>query len=157
MIYIEAPKRWNPSENKLNPDHKSLFVGGGITDCPNWQAKFIYGYFGFDRKIVFLNPRRDKWPMGDPAAAYEQIEWEHAHLKTADAILFWFCAETIQPITLFELGRWSMSNKPLFVGMDPDYSRREDVEIQMKLERPDLKLVYSLEELANQVKEWISG
>ena len=46
-----------------------------------------------------------------------------------------------------------MTNKPIFVGMHPEYQRRQDVEIQTKLAKPEIEIVYSLQELANQVKE----
>jgi hypothetical protein len=35
----------------------------------------------------------------------------------------------------------------------PDYQRRLDIELQTKLTRPDIKIVYSLYELAKQVTE----
>jgi hypothetical protein len=44
-----------------------------------------------------------------------------------------------------------MTNKLLFVGIHPNYLRRQDVEIQTALVRPDIRIVYSLEALAQQV------
>ena len=75
-------------------------------------------------------------------------------LRVADAILFWFPQETLCPIVLYELGAWSMSGKTIFVGVHPAYSRRQDVEIQTGLVRPEVNVVYSLEELAAQVMSW---
>ena len=40
-----------------------------------------------------------------------------------------------------------MTNKPLFVGAHPNYARRQDVEIQTSLVRPDIQIVYSLEDV----------
>ncbi|WP_443041424.1 nucleoside 2-deoxyribosyltransferase domain-containing protein [Streptomyces sp. B21-083] len=37
-------------------------------------------------------------------AAREQTAWEYEHLRIADVILFWFRAEAVQPIALYELG-----------------------------------------------------
>ena len=45
-----------------------------------------------------------------------------------------------------------MTNKPLYVGVQPEYKRREDVKIQTELVRPDVEVVYSLEMLAEQVR-----
>ena len=95
-------------------------------------------------RLVLFNPRRANFPMGDPGAAQEQIVWEHTHLHKATAISFWFPCETLNPITLYELGAWSMRNKPLFVGVHPDYQRKQDVLIQTKLARPDIAVVESL-------------
>ncbi len=44
-------------------------------------------------------------------------------------------------------------HKPIFVGVHPDYQRRKDVEIQTQLVRPEVKVVYSLEDLAQQVRK----
>jgi hypothetical protein len=106
-----------------------------------------------DTNLVLLNPRHASFPISDPNAA-EQITWEHKHLRLANAILFWFPHETLCPIVLYELGAWSNVDKVIFVGIHPDYKRRQDVEIQTKLAKPWVKIVYSLEDLAQQVKEW---
>ncbi|MEB3215903.1 MAG: hypothetical protein VKN72_06555 [Nostocales cyanobacterium 94392] len=44
-----------------------------------------------------------------------------------------------------------MTDKPLFIGVHPNYPRRQDVEIQTNLVRPDINIVYSLEALAKQI------
>jgi hypothetical protein len=44
-----------------------------------------------------------------------------------------------------------MTQKLIVIGMDPAYPRRQDVEIQMKLIRPDIKIVYSLSDLAEEI------
>ena len=57
-------------------------------------------------------------------------------------MLFWFPAETICPIALFELGgRLLVREQPLFVGTNPNYQRRLDVEVQLRLARPEVALV----------------
>ena len=147
MRYIEALE-----DMESNQSQTSLFLAGGITDCPDWQQELVN--LLRDTDLVLLNPRRAQFPMADPTAASQQIDWEHRHLRLADAISFWFCAEAIQPITLYELGAWSMTDKPLFVGVHPDYVRSQDVEIQTKLARPDVKIVYTLSGLADQIKQF---
>jgi Nucleoside 2-deoxyribosyltransferase like len=110
-----------------------------------------------DESVALLNPRRANFPIGDPSAAMKQIEWEHRHLRMADAILFWFPSETLCPIALYELGAWSMTTKPLFVGVHPEYQRRQDVEIQTRLARPDVAVTHNLSDLATAVKRWLAG
>lgn len=80
-------------------------------------------------------------------------------LRDADAILFWFPCETLCPITLYELGAWSMSDKPLFVGVHPAYQRRQDVEIQTRLARPDVAVTDLLAALVASIveSEWLRG
>lgn len=126
-----------------------LFLAGGITGCPDWQQEMIAHLADYPGTI--LNPRRADFPIGDPAAAQAQIEWEHKALRYADEILFWFPCETICPIVLYELGAWSMTSKPIYVGVHPNYQRRQDVEIQTRLARPDVPLTYSIEALADVV------
>ena len=44
-----------------------------------------------------------------------------------------------------------MPSVKLFVGVHPDYLRRMDVETQTLLVRPEVTIVYSVEDLAQQV------
>jgi hypothetical protein len=149
MKYIECPENY---EKELNSP-VSLFIAGGITGCTNWQNKFIE--LLKDEDVVLLNPRRKIFSENDPSISEQQILWEHVYLKSADATSFWFTPETLCPITLFELGKQLSLNKPLFVGIHPEYARKKDLEIQVKLIRPDIKIVYDLESLSSQVKNWL--
>ena len=163
MYYCEAPLPV-PSEAYLRP---SVFLAGGISGCVNWQMEMRR--LLADADLTLLNPRRVNFPMDDPDAAEAQILWEHQQLFAATAISFWFPPETLCPITLFELGAWShwqglkfhaetqkrqFYRKPVFVGAHPDYQRRQDIEIQMKLQRPEIQIVSLLEELALQIAQW---
>lgn len=142
MIYVQCPQVYNGHG-------RALFLAGGISNCPDWQTEMASRLH--DTDWVLLNPRRVDFAMDDPTAAEEQIRWEHAHLRRATAVLFWFPCETLCPITLYELGTWSASTKPLFIGLHPAYQRRQDVEIQTRLSRPDVPIVYSLADLAQVV------
>jgi hypothetical protein len=161
MKVITAPK---PID-----DAQSVFLAGGITGCPDWQAEVIYmlDEEGFDGTVY--NPRRANFPIGDPTAASEQIAWEFAALERADVRLFWFAggervfpesalrsageypgagarySSPVQPIALYELGRWTaLEAAPLVVGADPNYARLIDVHEQMRHARPDLAIHPSL-------------
>ncbi|GAA6615808.1 nucleoside 2-deoxyribosyltransferase domain-containing protein [Scytonema sp. NUACC26] len=140
--YIEAPA-------EFNGEGQAIFCAGGITGCLDWQSHIVE--LLKPSPWIILNPRRANFPIHEPSASQQQIEWEYKHLRLATAILFWFPSETMCPIVLYELGAWSMTNKPLFVGVHPKYARRQDVEIQTSLVRPDIQIVYSLDELANQI------
>ena len=148
MLYIEAPTTFTrdlPGK---------LFAGGGITGCGDWQKPF---YTRLDRGFrdgVFFNPRRAKYE-DTPEVGQQQIRWEFEHMNRADAISFWFTPETLCPITLFELGKWIVSTKPVFVGAHPEYKRSFDLHVQCALQRPEIKIATSLEELASQVASWL--
>lgn len=99
MQYLEAidvlpAARWQ---------EPTLFLGGGITNCANWQQEMCQ--LLNDTNLTVLNPRRKHFPMDDPSAAEEQIVWEFNHMGLAKAIMFWFSHETLCPITLFEYGK----------------------------------------------------
>lgn len=96
--------------------------------------------------------------MALPSAAAAQIEWEFRHLRRATAVLFWFPPETLCPIALFELGgRVQVREQALFVGTDPDYARKLDVEIQLRLARPEVAVATDLHTLAGQVRGWFGS
>ena len=144
MRYIEAPK------NYIKRKSVAIFLAGGITNCPDWQQELVK--LLENTNLVILNPRRENFPIHDPNAAQEQITWEYEHFKKADMISFWFSRGSLNPIVLFELGKWLVQDeKPIFIGIDPKYERRQDVEIQTWLERGDFVFTYSLDGLAIQI------
>jgi hypothetical protein len=149
LRYVEAPDEYEPGPLP------AVFLAGGITGCPDWQREVV----GLLREeaVVLLNPRREAFPIGDPEAGPGQIAWEHRHLRKADAVLFWFPCEALCPIALYELGAWSMTARPLFVGTHPDYPRRLDVEVQTRLARPEVRVVSGVSDLAGQVRDWLRG
>ncbi len=142
MHYIDAPIEY---DGHL----PSIFLAGGITGCELWQSQISEMLSNED--IAVLNPRRENFPMSDPDAAEEQIRWEFRHLARATAALFWFPPQSLCPIALYELGKWSAGSRPLFVGTDPGYQRQVDVKIQTALARPDVSVVHSLQDLSEQV------
>jgi hypothetical protein len=144
MHYIEAPQAYNGYE-------PSLFLAGGITGCPDWQKEMVAKLQ--DLPLVIFNPRRSHFPQYEDIDR-EQIEWEYTYLRKATAISFWFPEETLCPITLYELGAWTMTNKKIFLGVHPHYQRIQDIRIQTALVRPDVTLVQTLEELNQSIRSW---
>lgn len=144
-----------PANLPVTGSKRALFLAGGITGCPDWQSEII-PLIDSDYATL-LNPRRADFPIGDPTAAEKQITWEHEALRFADGILFWFPCETICPIVLYELGAWSMTQKPIFVGVHPDYLRKQDVVIQTRLARPEVQVHESFGGLADVAKVWCEG
>ena len=145
MRYIEALEEYEPQPG----DPPALFLAGGIKFCENWQAR--YCKLLEDAPIIVLNPRRLKNDWSDRDSA-EQVEWEFRHLRKATAVSFWFAVETLNPITLFELGTWSNSKTPIYVGCHPLYQKRRTVIKQLQLLRPEVEVVNSLELLARTVR-----
>jgi hypothetical protein len=144
MKYIEAP-------NEFNGEGESVFLAGGITNCGNWQKEMVEKLNDLD--INVLNPRREHYPSEDSKLEEEQIKWEFENLRKATIISFWFSKETLNPITLLELGSWLNSDKKLFIGIDPDYKKKFNLITQIKLVRPEIEVVFSLNELVSQIKD----
>jgi hypothetical protein len=154
MKKIIAPERYIRQPHDL-----CLFLAGGITGAPDWQTE-LSGLLDPTDLTVF-DPRRTSFDVNNSGLSREQIEWEFRHLHIADAVSFWFPYPAKCAITLYELGAWAsfsrvFNSKPIFVGVDPQFWRREDIEIQMGLMLPELKVVYSLADLAEQIKKWES-
>lgn len=143
MQVITAPQTDEPRYSR------SVFLAGGITDCPNWQDDLIQ-LLDFEPLTVY-NPRQPNFNVRDPDAAPAQVEWEFERLADATHVSFWFPCETLCPITLYELGVWSNSDKPILVGCHPNYARKYDVVKQTSLRRPEVEVVFTLRELANQI------
>ena len=132
-MIITSPQNSEYTEN-------TIFLAGGISNCWDWQkpvAEFLSEY----TNLVIFNPRRNGWNMeNSDEESRKQILWEHKFLQQSKTILFWFPEETLCPITLFELGKYLVSDKRLIVGTHPNYQRRLDVIVQSQLVRPDIKI-----------------
>ena len=156
MRYIECP-----ASMELENGEHTVFMAGGITGCGNWQQQMKEMLDANDAQITLINPRRAHWPTGvgsDSEISRSQIEWEWRAFTKSKAVLFWFPPDTLCPIALFELGKIAVQHDlPLFVGCHPDYKRIFDVKVQLELERPGVKVVESLHNLARQVTEWSNG
>jgi hypothetical protein len=109
-----------------------------------------------DTNLILINPRREKFDIeANPNLPTEQIEWEHKYLQRVSARMFWFPKETLCPITLFELRKYCTLYNTLFVGCHPEYQRKLDLEVQLRLAQPwDSKVHTSLEDLAEAIKGW---
>lgn len=135
-------------------DGPQLFLAGGITNVADWQETAVATLSGCPGTLY--NPRRVAYDHLNPALAVEQIKWEYDALDRADAILFWFAdGGSPQPITLFELGSWARTDKPLFVGVHPDYVRAIDVHTQLGLLRPGLVIEDTLDDVLERAATFL--
>lgn len=137
MIYVEAPDGW--INNGRVP---SVFLAGGITAVEDWQLPAREMFAERLAEVVVFNPRRSSFDIGNVAESDWQIEWEHWRLHETDVTLFWLpkCdpEKSVQPITLFELGRSVAKRSPIAVGIDPGFPLAQDIRLRLALERPSL-------------------
>jgi hypothetical protein len=140
--FIKAPEEMNPEDSR-----PTLFLAGTITGAEDWQ-KSATEYLATTRPdILVINPRQDNFNVKDPTAADKQVEWEHNKLSFADGILFWFPKEGISAITMFELGHYITSPVFIYVGCHPEFWRAFDVNKQLSLKVPNLKVHKTLIDL----------
>lgn len=128
---------------------KTIFLAGGISNCPDWQEVFWKSWRGtcvFPQTII-VNPRREEFDIHDHKMSKDQIEWEYRHLLLTDLKVFWFPKETVCPITLFELAYCAQRGDDIIVGTDMEYCRRFDVKEQLRHLRPDIGIVHSVQDL----------
>lgn len=145
MRHIRAPE-------PFTGQGRTLFLAGGITNCPDWQSRAAT-LLADTPGLTVLDPRRRDF---DPSATVAQIQWEHHHLHRADVILFWFApGGSVQPITLYELGVHVTRDVPLAVGADPAYPRRIDVETQLALARPGLTVHDTLDATVTEARRLV--
>ena len=120
---------------------KSIFLAGGISGCPDWQSDMIKELQNLDDDglvdlggLIIFNPRRDNFDIRDETATIEQIRWEYKALEKCDICSFFFpLSRSVQPITLYELGK-HVDKHVSVVGIQDGYLRAEDVKIQLALD-----------------------
>lgn len=136
----------------------SLFLAGGISGAPPWKPELIRALESTD--LALLDPQRANYGALAWDDLREQIRWEHDGLRGARAISFWFPAGAPAAISLYELGAWlhwrdpNGNAKTIFAGVESGYTHRANVILQTELERPDIEIVSSLDDLAAQIRAW---
>lgn len=159
--YIEAPNKVK-IRNSL-----SIFLAGGISNCEDWQSKASKALSRQDYLTV-VNPRRNDWKMdkNEVEESVIQIAWEFDYIRRVSDVLFWFTDDTLQPITLYELGAalernhkyWDESENPqgqrIFLGADKAYKRLLDVKVQAKLVGYKWEIRDNLETLLKDVVQY---
>lgn len=134
-----------PEEYALKDGDISVFLAGGIMNCPDWREGVIKNLEFMIRgdELVIFNPLRKNFPMDDPSASQKQIEWEYKALERCDIFSMYFSnGISDQPICMYELGRniVRMQMKyPLdwrdrvLISVEHGYKRKQDVLIQTEL------------------------
>jgi hypothetical protein len=141
MRIITAPEEYIPENGDIK-----IFLAGGITDCPNWQQDVI-NFIKQElidespkQELVLFNPRRDNFDIKKDSPK-QQIEWEFKHLTNMDGFSMFFSkGESLQPICLYELGRYFSRMNFLYksdwpyriaVTVETGYKRSQDVYYQL--------------------------
>lgn len=118
-----------------------VFLAGGISGCRNWQKETIdaldkyFNLLGTGKNIAIINPRQDNFDPDAPIdEIIKQIKWEHYMLEKSDIVAFFFDnSDSVQPISLYELGKWTSKKSNIITVVD-GYKRALDVEVQCYLD-----------------------
>lgn len=119
-----------PSLKEKTDDQISIFLGGSIEmgKAEDWQQHLTKTLANkpYADHLMLYNPRREDWDSSwsqDPHEGpfRDQVTWELNYQAKADILVYYFCAETVSPITLLEFGIHHQ-DQPI-VGLDPHYGR----------------------------------
>lgn len=125
----------NISKRDVNKKH--IFLAGSIGGnasltvlCNDWQSDMTTFFTTLDFGI--FNPRRDDWDSSwvqsfDNPQFYQQVNWELDALEKAEIVLLNLEPETLSPISLLELGRFS--TKKIFVICPEGFWRKGNIDI----------------------------
>jgi hypothetical protein len=165
--YHEAPDYSGRRDGLTGPAQpgRSVFMAGGITGCPPWHAESVELFEQvvkiadpLPHDLHLLNPARKNFPIHDPDAGRQQVIWEQLHLLDPDAVtMFWFpdSGPVPQPIALLEFGQLLgmravaraagvTTMRPFVIGADPNYVRRNDLQLFLDMHEPAAVLHSSL-------------
>lgn len=149
--YFEAPDRG------FSDTGPSVFLAGGMTSDPDWRQEASARLLQYG---TVFNPCQRAYVSGQSSKA-DRIKWEFDHLILADVILFWFPdTGSVQPMSLFELGAFaygSLGHKKIAVGVDPHYSKGEDIHHQLRYARPDLLVYHDLDRTIGEAIGLLTG
>jgi hypothetical protein len=137
-------------------EHHRIYLSGGIRNCPDWQSELVQLLWGIP-DISVENPRRAHFTPQGSEDYKEMVEHNRQNFDRCGAIVFWFPKGMLTPVALCELGSVLTKQKPIFIGVEPGYKRAIDVEIQTHLERPEVSIAGSLEQLACQVRDYYAS
>lgn len=143
-----------PNQVPTKSGYLKVFLAGSIEmgKAEEWQSKIIKALD--DKKIIFLNPRREDWDssweqvMGDNEFT-EQVTWELDKLDDADMIVVYFDKDTKSPITMAELGLHANDTK-MTVFCPEGFWRKGNVDIIC--DRYNINQVESFDELIERIR-----
>ena len=148
----------------LPPDQEatsvSIFLGGSIDMgmAEHWQDRLTSDLSDYDEELVIYNPRRDDWDASwvqDPTPGtqfHEQVSWELELQESADIRVYYFGADSKAPITLLELGLFSVYPN-VIVCCPKTFYRYGNV--KMVADLYDIKIVETYDEMVVELKAMI--
>lgn len=140
----------------------TIFLAGGC-GATNWRQKVIDDIIKdieftstlkpIKKDILLINPLQDNYEE----LYEEQTFWEFENLNKCDILVFWFTPDTLNPTSLYELGRYGAAfpDKLLTVGIAPGYEKKDMIIKQLELSRRDVKITEDINDMSLNIIELI--
>lgn len=116
----------------------SVFLGGSIEmgKATRWQDAVVEKLS--NHNVDIYNPRRDDWDASwtqeyNNENFRKQVEWEVRNIQDADIVFMRLEADTISPISLFELGLIVKNHNRIVVSVPKGYFRYGNIEVYSKI------------------------
>ena len=127
---------------------KFIYLAGSMGKV-DWQSE-VYKKLvmkSLSSEWTVLNPRPDQKALEVKAYA----SWEYNCVIASDIIGFWFAAKDRPDMGLFDLGRWSVYEKPMIVGIEKGYAFEERIKCDLAVSCPELTVLKSIEAVADAI------
>jgi hypothetical protein len=145
LTYIEAPNLPNPTSALFK-----LFLAGPVIGAPDWQNTVKTSLDASNYDQMLINPRF----TGTPPSLEEFNQWIHDMTSQSHAIMYWIDSAIVDPLSYFGLGAWSITDKIVFVGIDPALANMDNIKEQMKILTPGIDIKDNLNDLITQFLTW---
>lgn len=139
-----------PNYSKIEHDNTIFLMGNN--KYPSWQHKFIECLYPHDLKVTLLDP----YNKNNQLDKVLQFEWENNGIRISTCVIFWFSNEDFEPIHFITYGNILTENyQKIIVGCDPDFKYKLELEKISELINDEIKLKNSLDELINELVDYI--
>jgi len=144
----------------VETENPVIFLAGPIQGGPDWQSDAASLIHNIDPELTVASPRKN-YPEG--TFVYEkQVDWETHFLRKAGhtgVVAFWLAAQVEETpgrayaqTTRFELAEWKMHHQyegvKLTIGIEEGFGNNRYIRRRFAQDAPDVKIVDSLEEMA---------
>lgn len=165
MRVIEAFSKQNDRESWFNRQGRMEYAIYLCGTGQKWQQKiidhFLYNEGDTIMKAMSMNNLTLICPKltrldNTKSERKKQIMWEHSHMKSADAIAFYFSQETC-PTALLYFGKYINTNKKIFLCLEESFDKTLEIFAHARIEKPDLNINYKTEDLIEEMQRYIEG
>ena len=136
------------ANERLSKRSKLLYLAGPVCQI-DWQSE-LYKLL-IDKRMPggwdVLNPRPEKKMKN----IEKIVNWQYNSQIFSDMLSFWFPKDQDPHCSMFDLGRWTAYEKPIFVAVENGFKYKEIIAQNLSNTNKELEISNSLEMLAEQI------